>query len=102
MAKEAFDKIMAGLDDARAYAKGDTSRGRAHEIPVRTTDVKVIREKLGLSQARFSQVFRISIGTLQGWEQHRRIPDGPALTLLEIIDKEPALVLRTLQKVEAS
>lgn len=27
--KRAFDKIAAGLDDAIAYAKGDTSRGRA-------------------------------------------------------------------------
>lgn len=27
--KRAFDKIAAGLDDAIAYAKGDTSSGRA-------------------------------------------------------------------------
>ena len=32
MSKEAFDKIMAGLDDALAYAKGDKSRGREWSV----------------------------------------------------------------------
>jgi len=30
---KAFDKIMAGLADALAYAKGDKTRGKAHEVP---------------------------------------------------------------------
>lgn len=32
MTGKAFDKIMDGLTDALAYAKGDESRGKAHEM----------------------------------------------------------------------
>ena len=32
---EAFDRIMAGLEDASNYAAGDTTRGKAHiERPI--------------------------------------------------------------------
>jgi tetratricopeptide (TPR) repeat protein len=32
--KAAFDSVMAGLEDALAYARGDRSRGVAHEVEV--------------------------------------------------------------------
>ena len=32
MARIAFEKIMAGLEDALAYADNDTSRGSAHQV----------------------------------------------------------------------
>lgn len=45
MTKRAFDKIAAGLNDAIAYANGDTSRARVHE-PV---DVRAIRQANGMT-----------------------------------------------------
>jgi hypothetical protein len=38
MAQTAFEKIMAGLEDALAYADGDTSRGTAHQVFVVTVN----------------------------------------------------------------
>lgn len=41
MTKQAFDSIMAGLQDALAYAEGDRKRGRAHVIKIPEVDVTI-------------------------------------------------------------
>ena len=41
MSKKAFDSIMAGLQDALAYTKGDKTRGRATAYDVGDLDVGV-------------------------------------------------------------
>ncbi len=96
MAKDAFDTIMAGLSDALAYAEGDKSRGKKHLVKVPAVDVAAARKKLGLTQEDFASVFGVSVGTIRNWEQKRRRPEGPAKVLLAMIDKDPAVVLRTL------
>jgi putative transcriptional regulator len=60
------------------------------------TDVKAIRAKFGLSQQRFAKTFALNLATLRDWEQERRMPHGPARTLLRIIDREPEAVRRAL------
>jgi len=96
LAGKAFDKIMDGLTDALAYAEGDKSRGKAHEVEVPTVDVRAARKKLGMSQDKFAEVFRISSSTLRKWEQGTRQPHGPARVLLTVIEKEPEAVRRAL------
>jgi putative transcriptional regulator len=61
-----------------------------------STDVKAIRAKFGLSQDRFAKTFALNLATLRDWEQERRMPHGPARTLLQIIDREPEAVRRAL------
>lgn len=51
------------------------------------------RKKTGMSQADFANTLGISIRTLQGWEQGRRTPSGPAATLLKIAVKHPETLL---------
>lgn len=58
MANKAFDKIMDGLTDALAYAEGDESRGKAHEVEVPMVDVRAARKKLGLSQDKFASAVK--------------------------------------------
>ena len=60
------------------------------------TDVRAIRAKFGLSQERFAKTFALNLATLRDWEQERRMPHGPARTLLQIIDREPDAVRRAL------
>jgi putative transcriptional regulator len=60
------------------------------------TDVKAIRARFGLSQERFAKTFALKLATLRDWEQERRMPHGPARTLLQIIDREPEAVRRAL------
>jgi putative transcriptional regulator len=96
MTKRAFDSIMAGLQDALAYAKGDRKRGRIHVIKVAAVDVRKARKKLGMSQDRFAQSFGVSVATVRNWEQGRRRPEGAARVLLRVIEREPEAVRRAL------
>jgi DNA-binding MarR family transcriptional regulator len=59
-------------------------------------DVRAVRAATGLSQERFARDFGISVGTLRDWEQHRKQPDGPARTLLRVIERSPAAVRTAL------
>lgn len=96
MARIAFEKIMAGLEDALAYADGDSSRGTVHQVKVADVDITHLREKLGLSQDRFAALFGLSARTVRNWEQGVRHPEGPARILLQVIDREPEAVMRAL------
>ena len=97
MSKKASDSIMAGLQDALAYTKGDKARGRATAFDVRDLDVGKVRGKVGLSQDEFARAFGVSVGTLRNWEQKRVRPDGPARVLLTVIDRDPVSVLKALR-----
>ena len=77
-------EILQGL---RELKRGE--HGRVINVP----DVTSIREKTGLSQARFAQLLGVSVRTLQDWEQGRRAPSGAARTLLIVADKNPRALL---------
>lgn len=90
-----FEDLMAGLREAAAHAKGEHVPGLVVHIP-RTLDVAAIRRSTGLAQAPFSRTIGVSVGTLQGWEQGRRRPGGPARVLLAMVEKNPAIVREML------
>ena len=96
MAKAAFDKIKAGLEDAIEYARGARTRGKAHQVRIDTVDVSALRARLKMSQDRFAAMFGISAATLRNWEQGRRRPEGPARVLLYVIERNPKAVLDAL------
>ena len=97
MARKAFEKIMAGMEDALAYAEGDTTRGTAHKVELHEVDVAALRKRLGLSQTRFAATFGFSPKTVRNWEQGLRHPEGPARILLQVIEREPEAVMRALR-----
>jgi putative transcriptional regulator len=63
----------------------------------RVVDVRGLRRRLGMSQERFARSFHLSVGTVRDWEQGRSLPDRPARVLLKLIDRNPEIVLETLQ-----
>jgi putative transcriptional regulator len=75
------------LDGLRELKQGRP--GRIINVP----DVAKVREKTGLSQARFAELLGVSVRTLQDWEQGRRAPSGAARTLLVIADRNPRALL---------
>ena len=78
-------------------------RDPARLTPARHLSIaKRIRWDLCLSQAEFADTFRIPLGTLRDWEQHRREPDQAARAYLEVIAREPEAVRRALAHVSAS
>lgn len=89
MKDEDFQGIVAGLKDAIAFVQGDATKGRVAAGP----NVKAIRAKTKLSQAKFADKLRVPVGTVRDWEQHRRSPDAPARTLLGMVDADPKAAL---------
>jgi putative transcriptional regulator len=60
--------------------------------PPRDIDALAIRkacERFGYGQSTFAGVLGVSVRTLQGWEQGRRKPTGPARALLLTIHHNP-------------
>jgi len=90
-----FDDLMQSVQDMDKIVHGQMppSRRFVVEPPV---DVQSVRETTGLSQREFAQVLRVSVKTLQNWEQRRRTPSGPAAALLTLAAKAPRMVLETL------
>ena len=87
---EFFDELMESVNQAIAIHKGEIPTSRVFHIE--RPDVKIIREKTGLSQIQFANKLHISPRTLQNWEQGRRYPTGAAMALMNIIDKHPDIL----------
>jgi putative transcriptional regulator len=62
----------------------------------RVSRVKVLRQRLGMTQAEFAEAFHLPITTLRDWEQHRSTPDAPARALLLAIERDPEVMRRLL------
>jgi putative transcriptional regulator len=89
--KKPADRIIQGLREAAAHARGDPIAGLKLHVP-RTVNVSAVRRKTGLSQAAFSRRIGVSAGTLRNWEQGRRTPEGPARVLLALLERNPRIV----------
>lgn len=94
MEQALFDDLVRSLKEAKAVARGEAAASR--RCTVMPPDVKAVREQIGLSQSEFARLMRVSIKTLQNWEQHRRSPTGPAAALLNIVVTAPDLALKAL------
>ncbi|MGA2879513.1 MAG: helix-turn-helix domain-containing protein [Bryobacteraceae bacterium] len=90
------DRLIKSMQQAVDFARGKDVPGIRVYVPA-DCDVRKIRSRLKLSQKEFASRFGFSIDSIQNWEQGRRIPDGPARTLLAVIAHEPKAVERALR-----
>ncbi len=60
--------------------------------------VQAVRAHTGLSQSRFAEMYRISVGRLRDLEQGRTQLDSATLACLAVIDREPDAVKRALRE----
>ena len=91
---KAFESIRQGLKEAAAHAQGETAGVKVYEPT--TVDVAAVRARLGLTQNQFAARFGFSVATLRHWERGDRQPQGAALVLLNLIEREPQAVMRAL------
>jgi putative transcriptional regulator len=90
-------KILAGLQEAVDYARGNRAAGRAVTLTVNAPiDVRAIREARCLSQSEFAEKYGFSVATVMDWEHGRRIPTGASRILLLVIAKHPDAVDQVL------
>ena len=94
MKNELFNELLASVQEMDDIAQGKKAAARVTKFP--DPEVKLIREKVGLSQNRFAMLIGVSKRTLENWEQGRRNPTGPAKTLLKILDADPEHAVRAL------
>jgi len=87
------DEVMAAaLADPDAQPLTDEQLARMQRV----SRVKVIRQRIGLTQAEFARVYRLPLTTLRDWEQRRSTPDAPARALLIAIERDPETLRRLL------
>jgi len=92
IARQIASNPDAAPDISRALRNGEFRR------PIKPAQIKAVRRKTGLSQSRFAARLRLNVATVRNWEQGRTQPDGAAVALLTLIDREPKLAMRTLQE----
>ena len=90
-----FDELLASVREAGAIRRGEAEPSR--RFAFKSADIKAIRGRLHLTQPDFAAMIGVSVGTLRNWEQGRRVPDGPAMALLQVASREPLAVLRALR-----
>ncbi len=89
-----FDDLMTGLDEVEAYLAGERAGYNIH-VPSEI-DVKGIRKKLKMTQARFSDTFGFSLDAVKHWEGGRRTPEASARAFLTVIARNPIAVITAL------
>lgn len=93
---KALESIKQGLTEAIAHAKG--RKAGVREYRPQAVDVAAVRGRLGMSQPQFAARFGMSVATLRHWERGDRSPQGPALVLLNLIERDPQGVMKALSK----
>ena len=97
MKKEMFEELLGSVREAGAILRGQKRPSR--RTVIRSSGVRVIRERTSLSQSEFADLIGVSVKTLQNWEQDRRRPTGPAAALLRIMEYDPALAVKAIHRV---
>jgi putative transcriptional regulator len=87
-------------DDRERLAREDPENPPSTEEElargVAARDVRLTREKTGLSQSQFAKRYRINLARLRDIEQGRTMPDSAFLAYIRVINCEPEAVDRAL------
>jgi|SRR5207244_4147038 len=97
MDEKIFAQLLESANEALEHAKGKREL-RTTELPpppkpVDGGGIKRLRTRLKMSQAVFARYLNVSTKLVQAWEADRRRPEGPALLLVRLVERNPALVL---------
>lgn len=84
--------IVEGLEQAVAWTRGENDRVRVTLVQVPDSDVRDVRQRMGLSQAQFATKFGFPPATLRNREKGRARPDAPTRVLPAVIAKHPEAV----------
>jgi putative transcriptional regulator len=100
--RKLFNELMEGVDAMQQQREGKITL-RSHEVedlPPLEVDADLIRdtrERLHVSRAVFARCLRVSLRTLENWEQGRAKPNAQASALILMVRKYPD----TLEKLSS-
>lgn len=91
-----FEDLMTGLSEIEQHMKGEIelssyTLSRPEQLEKTGDEVRSIRDELHLSQSELAKRLRMSVRTLQNWEQGRTLPNLHSLMLLRMARREPKL-----------
>lgn len=100
MKTELFAELMESANEALAHARGKQEL-RTTTLPgapraMEAAEIRSLREQLNASQSVFAHYLNVSTKLVQAWEANRRRPEGAALRLLEIAERDPNTVFAGL------
>src|SRR6516162_10063543 len=91
------ERLLDSMKELRAHLRGEIHLSETvYHVPPET-DVRALREKMGLSQSDFAALFGFNVRSLQDWEQGRRRPEIPIRAYLAVIQRDPEAVIRALR-----
>ena len=91
------ERLLDSMKELRAHLRGEIHLSETvYHVPPET-DVRALREKMGLSQSDFAALFGFNVRSLQDWEQGRRQPEIPIRAYLAVIQRDPEAVIRALR-----
>ena len=97
MDNKVFAELMESVGEVLEHARGKrelrTTVLPDLPKPMSAPEIKKLRGKLHASQAVFAHWLNVSPKLVQAWEGKQRTPQGPALLLLRLIERDPAAVL---------
>ncbi len=88
----------SGRAESLARALAQIARNETHHKYAATAvDVARVRKRMGMTQTQFARRFGFPVATLRHWERGDRKPRGAALVLLNVIARNPRIVLDALK-----
>lgn len=100
MSDETFNRVVQGLEQAAAHARGEDVGARVTTVRVPSPpklrtgrQIVAMRRNIKCSQSTFARMLNVSVKTVQAWEQGTRKPSDAALKLLAIAEKHPEVLL---------
>lgn len=90
MDKELFNKLVESVQQMNSIERGEMQPAKVHRHHL--PDVRSLREASGMKQGEFANVVGVSPSLVQSWELNRRVPAGPSLKILLMLERNPALI----------
>jgi putative transcriptional regulator len=96
--------LIQGTREALAHKRGERTDARVTRAKVtvrrvnvvpppeyQDTDIRRVRERLGLSQAVFARLLGASASTVRAWERGARHPSDMARRLIQLAERDPSV-----------
>jgi putative transcriptional regulator len=100
------EQLIEAAREMVAIHRGEMEPARVHyrELTGPVTDligppfytprkIRRIREKMGVSEARFAKLMNCKAGTVKAWEEDVREPNAASRRLLQIAEQQPEVLL---------
>ena len=95
-----YDSLMEGFTEAIEDAKSKKKKLKRTKITIeplkefKAGEIKLLRQKMGMSQHSFAGYLGVSPKTVEAWEAGRNKPNGTASRLLMMMEADSSLTKR--------